>query len=156
MNRFARLLSLLGAFGLLLMAAGCGGDGLGKRYQVSGDVTYNGEPVKNGNIFFVPDDPNTGRAASGTITDGRYRLSTAGTDDGAFPGSYKIRIIAVEADYTDVLAKAGGGSGRQDDVIRATQSAKKLIPAKYELETTSGLTATVEERSNTFDFDLTD
>ncbi|WP_152052910.1 hypothetical protein [Tautonia marina] len=156
MNGLTRSLALLGGLILLLTASGCGGDGLGKRYPVSGTITYKGEPVPHGNIFFVPDDPNTGRAASGSISEGRYRLSTAGTNDGAFPGSYKIRIMALEVDNSQVEANMQGGSGRQDDVIAATQAAQKLIPAKYELETTSGLTATVEEGSNTFDFELTD
>lgn len=156
MNRLARHLTLLGGLAVLLTASGCGGDDFGKRYSVSGTITYNGEPVSHGNIFFVPDDLNTGRAATGTISNGQYRLSTAGKNDGALPGSYKIRIIAVDVDNTQVLANAQGGSGRQDDVIAATQAAKKLVPAKYELETTSGLTAQVEAKSNRFDFDLTD
>jgi hypothetical protein len=140
----------------LLLLAGCGGDLLGKRYSVYGTITYNGEPVPSGNIFFVPDDPNVGRAASGTIEDGEYELSTAGGDDGALPGSYKVRIIALDVDNTAVVANMQGGAGRQDDIIAAQESAKPLIPAKYQLETTSGLTATVEEKSNKIDFTLTD
>ncbi|RUL83321.1 hypothetical protein [Tautonia sociabilis] len=155
MRPLARFPALVGGL-LLLVLAGCADDGIGKRYPVSGTITYNGEPVPHGNIFFVPDDPNTGRAATGTIENGRYRLSTAGKNDGALPGSYKIRIVAKEIDTSQVLANAGGGAGRQDDIIAANQSAKLLIPAKYELETTSGLTATVEEKSNTIDFALTD
>lgn len=146
---------MLGGLALLPLA-GCGGDTLGKRYSVYGTVTYNGEPVPYGNIFFVPDDANVGRAASGTIEDGDYQLSTAGGNDGAFPGSYKIRIVALDVDDSEVIANMQGGAGRQDDIIAAQQAAKPIVPAKYQLETTSGLTATVEEKSNRIDFDLTD
>lgn len=155
MIRNVRFLALMGSLGLLL-TAGCGGDDLGQRYPVSGTITYNGEPVPKGNIYFVPEDPQTGRSASGVIDNGRYQLTTHSRNDGAFPGSYGIRIVAVEADYSQVAANADGGAGHQDDIIAATQSAKKLVPAKYELVETSGLTAEVEEKSNTFDFELTD
>ena len=41
-------------------AFSCGSDdGLGKRYPVSGTVTYKDQPVPKGSISFVPDDPKT-------------------------------------------------------------------------------------------------
>lgn len=142
----------------LLLASGCGGDGFGKRYAVSGKVTYKGQPVPKGNIYFVPDDPESRSAESPIASDGSYTLSTAnpGDEDGAFPGTYKIRVVAIEADYSQVKANAGGGAGRQDDVFKATQSAKQLVPPKYRETSTSGLTAKVEEHSNTINFDLAD
>lgn len=143
----------------LAVVIGCGDDGgLGKRYPVSGKITYQGKPVPLGNIFFVPVKAEAGRAASGAInSEGWYKLSTAGGEDGAYAGDYKIRIMALESDNTQVLANAPkGGAGKQDDVLKATAAAKKLIPAKYEYEETSELKAKVEEKSNTIDFPLTD
>jgi hypothetical protein len=71
----------------LLIALGCGDDGLGKRYPVSGKVTYKGEPVASGSIsFYATNDASGTRGASGVITDGAYSLSTQGDSDGAFPG----------------------------------------------------------------------
>jgi hypothetical protein len=155
-HAFASSLATFGVALGLLAIVGCGGDGLPKRYQVSGKVTYKGAPVPKGTITFMPDDPAKGRAAYGEIMDGAYQLSTGGKNDGAMPGSYKIRIIAVDQDMSKVLANAGGGGGRQDDVYAAMKSAKRLIPAKYSETSTSGLTATVEEKSNTIDFPLVD
>ena len=43
---------------------GCGDDGFGKRYPVSGNVTYKNEPVEKGSITFTP--VNAGRPASGS------------------------------------------------------------------------------------------
>ncbi len=144
-----------GLLAVWLVAAGCGDDGLGKRYPVSGNVTYKDKPVASGSISFVPKTPE-GRAASGEIHDGNYTLTTQSPEDGALPGKYGVRIIAKEIDDSQVLANAKGGAANQMDVIKANNAAKRLIPAKYELAETSGLEAEVEEHSNTFDFTLTD
>jgi major membrane immunogen (membrane-anchored lipoprotein) len=142
----------------LLLVVGCGDStGLPKRYPVSGKVTYNGEPVKSGTIVFEPSDISSGRFGNGTIEDGYYKLSTSGEGpDGALPGDYKIIIISKSVDMAQVEANRKGGAGRQDDVFKAEKKAKSNVPQKYARSDTSGLTAKVEEKSNTFDFTLTD
>jgi hypothetical protein len=148
----------LTAIGLVLIA-GCGDDtGLEKRYPVSGTVTYHDEPLKKGQISFIPVDSKDRRAASGTIVDGRYTLTTATAGDGALPGKYKVAITSMEIDNTKVIetiTKHGGG-GRQTEIGQAAAKAKNLIPAKYMSSEMSGLEATVEAKSNTFDFPLKD
>jgi hypothetical protein len=157
-----RSLATRGAVALLVsatvLALGCGdGTGLDKRYRVSGTVKYKGEPVKQGSITFNPTDLEKGRTATGSIVDGSYTLTTAIEGDGALPGDYRVAISATEVDLTSAAANvSGGGSMRQDDVAKANRDSKKLIPTKYAIPDTSGLTKTVEPRSNTFDFDLTD
>ncbi|WZO99120.1 hypothetical protein EP7_000714 [Isosphaeraceae bacterium EP7] len=140
----------------LISLPGCGDDGFGKRYPVSGKITYKGEAVSKGNINFLPLDNTTGRAAQSEITDGSYSLTTASPNDGALPGKYKVTIISVEADYSKVMANAKGGAGRQEDVYKANKSAKKLVPSKYSIFQTTPLEETVKEESNTINFDLTD
>ena len=49
--------------------------------------------------------------------------------------------------------KKVGGSARQDDVSAAYKNAKSAIPRKYEAPI---LKATVEAKSNSISFDLTD
>jgi hypothetical protein len=141
----------------LVSILGCGDDsGLGKRYPVSGMVTLKGEPLEKGRIDFQPVDPGSGRPATGTIQAGRYSLTTLVPGDGALPGQYRVTVSAKEVDNTqvvDTITKKGGG-GRQHEIAKATQSGKALVPAKYSLADTSGLEATVGEKSNTFDFDL--
>jgi hypothetical protein len=153
--RVARRLSSLAACGLWLLSAGCGDDGLGQRYPVSGKVTYKDEPLARGRINFMPEDP-AGRAAAGDITDGSYQLTTQTSNDGAFPGKYKITVVALAVDDSKVRENAKGGVGNQMDVIKATRSAKPLIPPKYQVVDTSGLSAEVKQESNTFDFKLVD
>jgi hypothetical protein len=143
----------------LLGVTGCGDDsGLGKRYSVSGSVTYNGQPVEKGQISFVPADLNKQRAANGFIQDGRYSLTTLTPQDGALPGDYKVTIVSKEADNSQVIKTImeKGGGARQAEVGKATAIAKDRVPAKYQLPETSQLTAKVEEHANTIDFELKD
>jgi len=70
------------------MVLGCGSDGLGRRYPVTGRVTYRERPVKSGTITFIPSN-NVGRVAAGTIADGDYRLTTLSPGDGVSPGPIK-------------------------------------------------------------------
>ena len=157
-NRPRTLIATLAASTVGLLAIGCGdSSGLPSRYAVSGDVTYNNEPVPQGTIVFIPPNTETGHVAQGTIEDGHYVLSTTGDGgDGALPGDYKVIIMAKKVDMSGVEANRGGGAGRQDDVFKAEKAAERLIPQKYEQAETSGLNAKVEEKSNDIDFTLTD
>jgi hypothetical protein len=86
--------------GLLAMAAaGCGpGHGL-TLGRVQGKVTYKGEPVRYGNVFFVPDvsKGTDGPSAMGTIKDdGTYILSTDSPGDGALVGHHKVGVVGFD------------------------------------------------------------
>lgn len=141
----------------LILAIGCGdGTGLARRYKVSGTVNYKGAPLEKGTITFAPVDPTTAQAATGQIENGSYSLTTAVDGDGALPGEYTVTVSSRNVDLTKAAGNIQGGSMRQDDVGKASQEATKNIPAKYELPETSGLKYTVEKRSNTANFDLTD
>ena len=142
---------------LLLMAGGCGDDsGLPTRYAVSGTVNYNGAPVEKGKIDFVPTSPD-GRAASGDIENGSYKLTTLNPNDGALPGSYKVTISSVDIDTTKLQEIAKGGQFHHDKAFaKANKEAKNLVPSKYNLADTSGLTADVKASSNSIPFDLKD
>ena len=86
-----------------LFATGCGDDGLGTRYPISGTVTYQGKNVPTGTINFIPDDPNS-RGASSEIKDGSYSLTTSTPGDGAFAGKYKVTIESMNVDLAPVKA----------------------------------------------------
>jgi hypothetical protein len=142
----------------LVMFLGCGDDsGLGKRYPVTGTVKYKGQPVSKGRISFSPDGGG-GRACGGDIDNGAYSLSTTGApNDGALPGKYKVSVTALEVDTTEMQKIAKGGQFHHDKAFKkANEQAKKLVPEKYALADTSGLTREVEARANTINFDLTD
>jgi hypothetical protein len=148
----------------LLVMASCGDDdGLGKRYPVSGTVTYNGSPLERGEISFVSEDLKNNLGASGQITQGSYTLSTGGNEDGAQAGKYKVTITAKE----DFLAKAKADfqkdTKQQESnyippqyVAKAEAAAKTLIPAGYGDARTTNLTAEVKAESNSINFKLSD
>jgi hypothetical protein len=170
--RWKNLLMLWVALPAVAAALGCGdSSGLPPRYRVSGTVTYNGKPLERGTINFAPAD-GKGRAAGGTITDGRYSLTTQDPDDGALPGKYKVSVVAKATDPSKVdlkIKKPREGSQTEAEkkamamvfpqkvAALAAAKAKSLIPARYISPETSGLTFEVKEQSNTAaDFDLKD
>ena len=64
-----------GLFTVCLLS-GCGGR---EGYDVSGNVTFNGNPVPAGKIYFSPDSAkgNSGATGYATISNGKYNTSAA-------------------------------------------------------------------------------
>jgi hypothetical protein len=78
------LLALLGLF-----MAGCGGDSL-NRHRIQGTVTYDGQPVESGAIFFEP-TMSAGRIAPTVylrIQNGKYDAG----EEGPVSGKYRIVV----------------------------------------------------------------
>jgi hypothetical protein len=73
-----RTLSVILLSTTALAAAGCGGSGGPERFPLSGDVSFQGAPVAQGSIRFVPE--NKGEQQEGAvIKDGKYSANlTAG------------------------------------------------------------------------------
>jgi len=127
---------------LLLAVAGCGGS-----TAVSGSVSYEGEPVENGSITFVPAD-GIGPSSGSTITGGRYRV-----DDMA-PGEKIVQIVGLKAvpfaQTTAELAQQAEEAARRGQVAAPAADAMQ-IPDDAE-----GNNAKVQVKSGkqTLDFDL--
>ena len=117
-------------FGLLLFVViGCTG---AKTYPVTGKVTWEGAPLVDGDILFIPEDA-TLASEGGKIKDGAF----------AFParlGKKKVQIRAAKIDPTKK-----GPKGEESYV--------DYIPEKYNDQST--LTAEVTEQQKDFTFDLT-
>jgi len=138
----------------LVSVLGCGEDDeIGQRYAVTGVVTYNGEPVPNGNVSFTTDAPG-GRSGSADIKPGgSYSASTLTPGDGLLPGKYKVAVNSVEIDMKDVIGKPGG-LYRTDLIKKAPK--KRNVPQKYSNPAKSGLTVEVKQEPVKFDIKLTD
>jgi hypothetical protein len=138
-----RLKTTIGAGGLLACAllAGCG-PGVEGRYPVCGKVTYNGEPIANGSIVFVPADPDAGGMirAGGTITDGQYEIPAK---YGAYPGSHQVEIVWLKPTGRKITA---------DDPPVQLDERVNVIPAKYNKQTE--LVVEIKREENVFDFAL--
>ena len=148
-------LGLCGLLGSLLWSiSGCGDDGFGRRYRVSGRVTRQGQPLTKGTVNYLPVDAQTGHPATGEIQpDGTYTLTTKDPGDGALVGDYRVTINLVEVDDSR-LEKMPGGIPRLDQPNKV--QVKSLVPPKFSDPGQTGLKAKVESHSNTVDLDLTD
>jgi hypothetical protein len=79
-------------------ALGCGGS---DRHDVSGTVSFNGQPVPAGRIFFTPDasQGNKGNQGYADIKDGRYDTSQGGR--GAPGGPVIVRIVGADGQASE-------------------------------------------------------
>jgi len=170
MSMFSRSVSARKRSGLIAvsvaaLAASCGpaDDGLGKRYPVSGNVTYNGNPLAKGNISFVSED-GKGVGATGTIENGSYTLSTGGNNDGAQAGKYKVTVTAKEDSLEKAKADFAKDNRKGIDpgylpgryVAAAETKAKSLIPLGYGDVRSTTLEAEVKAEPNSINFALSD
>jgi hypothetical protein len=96
---------LAGGLGLALFT-GCGASGP-VRNEVTGRVTFKGQPVQEGVIQFLPQD-NQGSSDGALILKGDYRIPR---EKGLFAGKYKIAITVGDglSGAGDAGVKAGGG-----------------------------------------------
>jgi hypothetical protein len=149
--------------------------------KVRGKVTYKGEPVKNGTVFFMPDESKgtVGPPAVGSITsDGSYIMSSSSSGDGVIVGSHKIGITGVEEKPVEgaadaptpesdpqayMKAKAKGAaaarSGRASKEVdtftdRGGKKWRYVIPKKLTNPQESGIFAKVDRGSNTMNFEI--
>ncbi len=90
---------LVWGFCALVLCSGCGkpkGDGLAK-YEVTGQVLINEQREKGVGVSFHNVDPsvkgNAARPVAMTGSDGRFTMSTNGTNDGAIAGEYIVTFF---------------------------------------------------------------
>ena len=85
---------------LLILTTGCGGSGGDvERSEVSGSVTYKGQPIEEGLIRFVPEKGTAGPVSAAPIANGKYTIDAKG---GVPVGTHRVEIEAYQVD-----AKAG-------------------------------------------------
>lgn len=101
---------------------GCADSNLG---TVSGTVTYEGTPVENGNITFLPVD-GLGEPAGGPITAGAYTVTEVP------PGKKIVEVIAVEevdvALSTEDMARRAAEAQTRGDRPGAIEPADVVPP----------------------------
>jgi hypothetical protein len=140
-------LQTLFAVACLLMLSGCGSKSALDLVPVRGEVTYNGEPLTEGTVLYMPETSSGGRQASGAIqSDGSFALTTQQRDDGVMAGSYQIAVLAYKPhpgepktrEEHEALAKSG-------KIERGF-----IIPEKYTDPTTSGFVDTVDANHSGF------
>ncbi|NQT36376.1 MAG: hypothetical protein HQ581_02740 [Planctomycetes bacterium] len=126
----------------VLIAGGCGSGKELPLGKVSGQVTYQGKPVTDAIVHFLPE--NGASAATGVVdSEGRYTLSTHETGDGAVIGKHKVWFSKQDP--------PGGAAPAASDE-------SSLLPEKYRGEKNCAkdpkLTIEVKSGSNTIDLPL--
>ncbi len=102
---------------------GCGDRGLPERVVVSGTVTFNGKPVPEGLIRFVPGPTSMVPVTGARIKDGAYKADKKG---GVPIGTHKIEIEALRSVDPNPSQPA------DTNVLHSSEMwLRQYIPAKY-------------------------
>jgi hypothetical protein len=147
-----------------LVGCGAGGGTDVGAVAVSGTVTYNGSPVEGATVVFAPTGTDGKSAAGTTDAQGHFTLTTVEAGDGAVPGAYGVTVTKSEGGAapggTQTEEEAYASGFPEGDGATATPAGpeiKDILPAKYKVAETSGLTATVEASGGgDFTFELKD
>ena len=125
------------AFVAALLAGLCGcGQSQGPIGNVAGEVTFEGEPVDQGEVVFF-EAVGVPAGVAKLTPSGEFRL------DQPIPvGEYQVAITPPSGE-----APAGEEDPEYD-------AALKKIPPQYQSEVTSGFTAVVKEGENSFTFEM--
>lgn len=127
---------------LLLLAMGCGGSSGPPRVAVSGTITFDGQPLSQGTITFVP--AGEGTAASGEIENGQFSIPD---DKGPSPGKCRVEVVSFQETGKKV-------PGISDDASGMAAETKQIIPEQF--NTKSTLEKDVSESGdNVFELSLT-
>ncbi len=125
--------------------AGCGsGDGR-ERIPVSGTVTYQGQPVANGEIRFQPIEGTKTSPSGATIKDGQYKVTARG---GLPVGKFCVVITAFRPEARQALKKQKGGIGDDGKLLL------QFLPPKYNNKSELTISINLEEEAKTANFDL--
>lgn len=132
---------------ILGLVVGCGGGGYDgpPRVAVSGTVSLNGQPLPEGNIFFVGEDEK--RQASGVIANGEFSIPE---ETGPNVGTYQVRIVSYASSSEGGEASTGEVGADETDELEG--GSEQLIPAEYNERTT--LTAEISPGMEPLTFDL--
>ncbi len=102
--------------GVMITIAGCGASNP-ETTEVTGTVTYDGEPLEGATITLVPEAGSQGaRTASGkSDASGNFTITTmfpdGETKDGAVGGSYSVLVMKAEAAEMDVSGQFDQNEG---------------------------------------------
>ncbi len=125
----------------LLCGSGCSNGAL-ERVVVSGLITYNGQPIPNGAIRFIPIDGSKGPISGASIIDGQYRADGLG---GVPVGKYRVHVDAYRAHMTAT-----------PDPIERDYPREQYLPVKFNTKSILDVAVESGKRKQTFDFELKD
>lgn len=131
---------------MVITSGGCGRSGI-ERTVVSGKVTYRAQPIKRGQIRFVPTKGSKGPVSGDDIVDGEYLVDAKG---GVPVGTHSVRIEAYR-DETRV-PRVPMPPGMPDSLVVKTQ----YLPDRFNTRTQLEVQIEGDSGRLTRDFELND
>lgn len=129
------------------MTGGCGSR-RPEMAAVVGTVSFDGQPLAHGVLTF--ESPGM-RPATARVVDGRIvEATTFRTGDGVPVGTHMIAVFARD----NTRAKPDSDPGKQTFAAEGMVG-RSLLPRRYNVPATSGLSATITAGSNTLSLSLT-
>ncbi len=126
---------------LCAFVIGCGGQAA--PVGVSGNVTFDGKPLSNGTITFIPVSTDAGQQRDAKIENGTFELSRA---EGLLPElDFKVSIKA--------FVKTGRKYPNANDAASADEVVQ-VIPRHYNSDTTLHFRTSKNVRDNQLEFNL--
>lgn len=134
----------------LISSPGCTPSGPAVRY-VEGTVIYDNAPLSKAQVIFHPKSAGGIGATGFTDENGVFRLTSlqGGTPGkGAVAGEYDITISRPKDEPSSYMWDEAAEGRIQVPIYES------LIPKKYNVASTSGLSANVDKKRNRFEFKL--
>lgn len=128
--------------------------------KVVGVVTYQGKPLSHADIRFIPDPIGPRGAIAKTDDQGQYELMYDANVAGIIPGTYKVVVSTRGSAAAAAAQPPVNNSASANDPYAANPSSAvmsggtEMLPLKYSSSKETILTATVEQGSNTINFEL--
>ncbi|AGA24801.1 hypothetical protein [Singulisphaera acidiphila] len=135
MRTFRQIRSLSGMIVMTsFLIAGCdnGVEDLRAREPISGTVTFEGQPLKEGTIQLQPATQQEGVASGGMVSDGRFEIPRA---EGPVPGTYTVAIYAAAGTATSGSAEESSPTAPMPRARKTIASLRGVIPTRYNIET---------------------
>lgn len=132
---------------LVIGLAGCGGGGI-ERAAIKGTVTFDGQPIDQGVISFIPSGSNSGPSTGAEIRNGKYEILA---ENGPVPGTNRVEITGLRSTGTSEVKGVGQGSSGPSASGTVT-NIEMYIPEQF--NTKSTLEFLVESGNNVEDFAL--
>ena|SRR2546421_11045749 len=126
MNR--RTCCLTAALGLLLAASGCGGP----LVNVTGRLTYKGQPVPSTYVIFNPEEEGKRASRGVTDDDGNFMLTHSKSNTGALRGRHTVTLqyhLITEEEIGHIPPKAS----KELKAVIARYGDVKTSPLHYEI-----------------------
>lgn len=117
------------------IAPGCGSaeEDPRAREPISGTVTFDGQPLKDGTIQLQPASQQEGVASGGMVSDGHFEIPRA---EGPVPGNYTVAIYAAAGTAASTGSAEGAAPTAPAPKARRTiASLRGVIPTRYNIET---------------------